>query len=105
MKKITKNFDLKKIFITYFTISITNPKFNEITILKPLDVYVLLYLQHSSRNSQIIQILYIKRTYILCNNIQLKRKDTKSLYTHKINSITRVRYKILGDGKAYDRSR
>ena len=53
---------------------------------------------------QIDQILYIKRTYILCNNIQLKRKDTKSLYTQKINSITRVRYKILGDGKAYDRS-
>ena len=53
---------------------------------------------------QIDQILYINRTYILCNNIQLKRKDTKSLYTQKINSITRVRYKNLGDEKAYDRS-
>jgi len=81
-----------------------NSKFEEITISKPLDVYVLLHFQHFQMKLQIDQILYIKRTYILCNNIQLKRKDTKSLYTQKINSITRVRYKILGDGKAYDRS-
>ena len=57
-------------FITFSQFFITNPKFNKITILKPLDVYVLLHLQHLPTNSQIVQILYINRTYILCNNIQ-----------------------------------
>ena len=71
-------------------------KFEEITILKPLDVYVLLHFQHSSRNSQIIQILYIKKTYILCNNIQLKRKDTKYLYTQKNNIIIKGLSKNVG---------
>ena len=77
-------------------IFITKLKFEEITILKPLDVYVLLYFQHSSRNSQIIQILYIKKTYILCNNIQLKRKDTKYLYTQKNNIIIKGLSKNVG---------
>ena len=40
------------------------------TFLIPLDVYVLLHLQHLPKNFQIIQILYIKETYILCNNIR-----------------------------------
>ena len=53
-------------------IFITNSKINEITILKPVDVYVLPHFQHSPRNLQIIQILYIKETYILCNNIRKK---------------------------------
>ena len=64
--------------------------------MKPLDVYVLLHFQHSSRNSQIIQILYIKKTYILCNNIQLKRKDTKYLYTQKNNIIIKGLSKNVG---------
>lgn len=65
-------------------------KFNEITIFQPPDVYVLLHFQHFPQKLQIDQILYIKRTYILCNNIRKKRKDTKSLYIKKFNSITRV---------------
>ena len=84
-----QNFD-EEYIITFFKISITKSKIEEITILKPLDVYVLVNFQYFTRNSQIIQILYIKETYILCNNIRSKRKDTKSLYIKKFNSITRV---------------
>ena len=84
-----QNFD-EEYIITFFKISITKSKIEKNTILKPLDVYVLVNFQHFTRNSQIIQILYIKETYILCNNIRSKRKDTKSLYTKKFNSITRV---------------
>ena len=58
------------ILITFLEHIITNHKIEEITILKPLDVYVLPHFQHFSRNSQIVLILYIKKTYILCNNIR-----------------------------------
>ena len=84
-----QNFD-EEYIITFFKISITKSKIEENSILKPLDVYVLVNFQYFTRNSQIIQILYIKETYILCNNIRSKRKDTKSLYIKKFNSITRV---------------
>ena len=84
-----QNFD-EEYIITFFKISITKSKIEENSILKPLDVYVLVNFQYFTRNSQIIQILYIKETYILCNNIRTKRKDTKSLYIKKFNSITRV---------------
>ena len=43
----------------------------------------------SQKKLQIDQILYIKETYILCNNIRKKRKDTKSLYIKKSNSINK----------------
>ena len=59
-----------KIPITFSKFFITKSKFEENAILKPLDVHVLLHLWHFPTNSQIVQILYIKRTYILCNNIQ-----------------------------------
>ena len=84
-----QNFD-EEYIITFFKIFITKSKIEENSILKPLDVYVLVNFQYFTRNSQIIQILYIKETYILCNNIRSKRKDTKSLYIKKFNSITRV---------------
>ena len=71
-------------------------KFEEISILKPLDVYVLLHFQHFQMKLQIDQILYIKITYILCNNIQLKRKDTKYLYTQKNNIIIKGLSKNVG---------
>ena len=80
----------RKLIITFFKISITKSKIEEITIFQPPNVYVLLYFQHFPTKRKIIQILYIKETYILCNNIRTKRKDTKSLYTKKFNSITRV---------------
>ena len=56
--------------ILFILFIITKSKIGENTILKQLDVYVLLHLQHFPTNSQIDQILYIKKTYILCNNIQ-----------------------------------
>ena len=84
-----QNFD-EEYIITFFKIFITKSKIEENSILKPLDVYVLVNFQYFTRNSQIIQILYIKETYILCNNIRSKRKDTKYLYIKKFNSITRV---------------
>lgn len=59
-----------KIHITFSKFFITKSKFEENAILKPLDVHVLLHLWHFPTNSKIVQILYIKRTYILCNNIQ-----------------------------------
>ena len=67
------NFRLKvstAILITFLEHIITNHKIEEITILKPLDVYVLPHFQHFPANSEIVRILYIKRTYILCNNIR-----------------------------------
>lgn len=48
--------NVKKLFITFSVFFITKSKFEENAILKPLDVYVLLHLQHFPRNSQIIQI-------------------------------------------------
>ena len=46
----------KNIFITFHQFHITKLKFEEITILKQPDVYVLLHFQHFSTNSQIDQI-------------------------------------------------